>query len=165
MVLCRMYVRYYNWPCNYYDCISCYYGILMGYIVKYVVLDSNDIENPMCPSEHQVRYGNEQNGFFTKLEESILREGFRNPINVWVKEDGTLTTWYYGGSRLMIAKKHTLSVPCIVSDPINKFLNAKILNDVEEIRAMFKDRPKTVIFEKDGLNISGCIDSHLIIGE
>lgn len=134
----------------------------MKYVVKYLILDPNDIANPMCPSDHQIRYGNEQNGFFTKLEESILTEGFRNPINVWVKENGDLASWYYGGSRLMTAKKHNLPIPCIVSDTINKFPDAKILTDAEEVRAMFKDRPKTVIFEEEGLNISGCADSHLL---
>ncbi len=134
----------------------------MNYAVKYLVLDPNDIKNPMGPSDHQIRYMNEENGYFIKLEESILREGFRNPINVWVKDNGDLTSWYYGGSRLMIAKKHNLSIPCIVSDPINKFPDAKILNDAEEIRSMFKDRPITVIFEEKGMNISGCAPVHLL---
>ena len=135
----------------------------MKYVVKYLVLDSNDIENPMCPSPHQVQHENERNGFFIKLEESILREGFRNPINVWVKDNGELTSWYYGGSRLMTAKKHNLLIPCIVSDPINKFPDAKILTNAGEIRTMFKDRPETVIFEEAGLNISGCANSFLNI--
>lgn len=134
----------------------------MNYAVKYLVLDPNDIKNPMGPSDHQIQHMNEENGYFTKLEESILREGFRNPINVWVKDNGDLTSWYYGGSRLMIAKKHNLFLPCIVSDPINKFPDAKILNGAEEIRSMFKDRPITVIFEEKGMNISGCAPVHLL---
>lgn len=134
----------------------------MNYVVKYIILDPNDIENPMGPSNYQIQHENEKNGYFTKLEESILREGFRNPINVWIKDNGDLTSWYYGGSRLMIAKKHNLSIPCIISDHINKFPNAKILNNEKEIRSMFKDRPITVIFEEKGMNISGCEAVHLL---
>lgn len=133
----------------------------MNYVVKYLVLDPNIIKNPMGPSNHQIQFDNEKNGYFIKLEESILREGVRNPINVWVEDNGDLTSWYYGGSRLMIAKKYNLFISCIVSDPISKFPNAKILNNAEEIRSMFKDRPITVIFEEKGMNISGCDPVHL----
>lgn len=83
-------------------------------------------------------------GHFSKLEESMLRDGFHHPINTVTgrPRDMYLTgnkemnhfppelqadihnavySHTFGGSRLSIAKKHNIKVPCVVHDFENIF--------------------------------------------
>jgi len=81
-------------------------------------------------------------GFYTRLEESILKEGFRNPIFCNAIPEGLFSR--VGTSRLWIAKKHNLEVPCIIADYVNRFPELEELRTEKEIRAKFKDQPNKV---------------------
>lgn len=132
----------------------------MDYITKYDVLPSRSINNTLEPDQARIKQLNDTDKFFTKLEVSILGEGFRNPIviNACSKDD---ITPRYGGSRLMIAQKHNLDIPCIIADFDNVFPNSKILNNIAAVYKCFKDRPKKIIPKPYGLNVSGCQHVHL----
>ena len=87
-------------------------------------------------------------GHFTKLEESILKDGIHHPVCIvsgipkddyfkcdlylfpesqLKKKEKMLHSRVFGGSRLSIAQKHNLKVPCVVHDFSN------IFEDNEEI--------------------------------
>ncbi len=139
----------------------------------HTIIPAGDIHNSMDPDTingaGHIDELNKQNGFFRKLEESILDEGFRNPILVclgWVPDhifeklpidvqaniDDTFICYGTGGSRLWAAKKHNLDVPCIVSDFVGKFSNKNDL-DESEIKSYFKDSIKITFGNKGGLYV------------
>lgn len=132
----------------------------MLYQIKYYRnIDPYLIDNSVCPSKDRIKRLNEQNGFFIKLEKSILREGFRNPIVIAAKKDSIKCI--YGGSRLMLAQKHNLKIPCIISDYDNVFPNAKILRDVNEARTYFLDNPQKILMKPNGIRVSVLKHYHL----
>ena len=105
------------------------------YKVKYKILPSKIICNALVPSEHEIL---RKNTFYNKLEKSILKDGFINPIMInvgfcpWISRrylpkemakdsNKILVCCKWGGSRLYIAHKHNLDVPCIISDFIDRF--------------------------------------------
>ncbi len=136
---------------------------LEGYIVKYSVISSRRIKNPIQPDEKRIEKLNEENGFFEKLEASMLKDGIRNPIvvNAYIENDEVIFENRYGGSRLMLAQKHNLDIPCIIADFDNIFPEAELLSDGNKIKAKFKDTPRKVLYKPHGINISGCLDYHL----
>ena len=142
-----------------------YYGAIYHeadkslYQIRYETLESNLIANSICPWPERVVAGNKKNDFFTKLEKSILVEGFRNPILVYAKRDKYHCA--YGGSRLMVAHKHNLSVPCIVVDYVKAFMNSELLKDEDAIRSKYLDQPETIRILPDKVIILGCKHSHL----
>ena len=129
------------------------------YVVKYAILPSNQIENDLRPNDDRINLLNETQEFFIKLEGSIIREGFRNPIVVTATRKKISNR--YGGSRLMIAQKHYLEIPCIIADFDNVFPDAKVLNGIDQIRSYFIDQPRKIIFKPYGINMSGCEHIHL----
>ncbi len=170
--------------------------------IKYAVLDSNIIFNECGPhsagprgwspkriekrniaAERWINTMNRKNGFYDKLEESILKEGCRNPILIvagWcrenklshlpieMQEDHKKILWCgsNGGSRLWVAQKHNLTIPCIISDFVNMFPNELILEadgeSVEEkILAYYKDKPKKVTVNMYGVAVSHIPQVHL----
>ncbi|KKN37867.1 hypothetical protein LCGC14_0759090 [marine sediment metagenome] len=132
----------------------------MSYVVKYDILPSRTINNTLEPDQGRIKKLEDLEKFFTKLEISILGEGVRNPIviNAMSKDD---ITPRYGGSRLMIAQKHNLDIPCIIADFDNIFPDSKILSDIQTIYKCFKDRPKKIFLKPHGINMSGCQHVHL----
>jgi len=132
----------------------------MSYVMKYDVLPSRTINNTLEPTQERIKQLEKLQKFFTKLEISILGEGFRNPIVISAKSKSDVAL-RYGGSRLMIAQKHNLDIPCIIVDFDNVFPNSKVLNNVAQVYKCFKDRPKKIIPKPYGLNISGCQHIHL----
>lgn len=107
---------------------------------------------------------NEICGHYDKLEQSMLEEGCRNPIVVTGglprKRDHKLlppelrdvdpatllilegTT---GGSRLHIAQKHNMIIPCIVNDWHDRFPNAPLIEKPDDARRYYKDAPKRLL--------------------
>jgi len=90
-------------------------------------------------------------GHFTKLEESILKDGILHPINCvtghprdmylkekidinhfppWTHENikDVVYSQTFGGSRLTIARKHNIKVPCVIHDFSNLFDNCEEVN-------------------------------------
>lgn len=83
-------------------------------------------------------------GFYTKLEESILNEGIRNPLFCNCIPEGTFCR--VGTSRLWIAKKHNYAVPVIVVDYTDTYKDSGMeqLFTEDDIRSKFKDQPDVV---------------------
>lgn len=54
----------------------------LPYKVRYKVYKPRRLLNILRPSQEFIKKWNERNGFYAKLEESILKEGIRNPIIV-----------------------------------------------------------------------------------
>lgn len=132
-----------------------------GYTIKFSYLDSALISNHLIPDDDKIGNLERSVGFYTKLEESILREGFRNPLLVVAVKPGDIRI-RYGGSRLMVAHKHKMEVPCIITDFQNCFPDAEILFTLDDVRAKFKDEPKRLFYQPQGLWISGCEHMHLM---
>jgi len=102
----------------------------------------------------------QENGFYTKLEQSILKDGFRNPI---------VATYYmkkmicnYGGSRLWLAQAHNLKIPCIVADYDNAFPDAIVVEPfIDNLRVYFKDQPYRIAINKQGVRVFKANHYHL----
>lgn len=131
----------------------------MNYKVVYAIIDPFLINNKIKPNKTHIEKEENIRQFYSKLEKSILTYGFKNPINVWSLPEGIETR--YGGSRLYIAQKHNLKIPCIISDHCNRFPNEEILYNIDQIYEKFFDLPKAIYFSNKGINMSGCEHSHL----
>jgi hypothetical protein len=121
-----------------------------------------------------------KNKFYIKLEGSIKKEGIINPILV---QAGYCTESYRkylsiehqqdlskclccdrnGGSRLWIAQKLNIDVPCIIADYSNMFKdrNYEELTSVEEILNKYKVRPKNIIINEHGVHVREPVHIHL----
>lgn len=146
----------------------------------FTMLPSREIYNYISPeneSPGHIDRLNKQNGFFNKLEESILKNGIRYPILVsigWAPKaiidrlpqdiqedfDNTFVCFTKGGSRLWVAQCHNLEVPCIVSDFVGKFFDQNELNE-EEITECFKDSSVRVAYGAKGIVIQNLPEIHL----
>jgi len=135
---------------------------LKSYIIKFALVEARRINKNFEPDENRIKKMNEENGFFDKLEASILKEGIRNPIVINAKIiDGEIDfEMRYGGSRLWVAQKHNMEIACIIADFDNIFPDAEILKP-HKIKEKFQDKPRHVKFKPHGVNISGCEDYHL----
>lgn len=116
---------------------------------------------------------NEICGHYEKLEKSILEHGIRDPLIItcgWpvkkknynmppeIKEiqpykrfllEGTT-----GGSRLWVAQKHNMQVPCIINDFSKSKPRGKRLYTQEEIISLFKDKPMALTYNpRYGVNV------------
>lgn len=110
-------------------------------------------------------------GHYPKLEASMLAEGMRNPLIItcgqplrrtlnhlppelrsmdqsrWLLLEGTS-----GGSRLWVAQKHDMVIPCFVNDRTGRFAGAETIATVEQALAKYQDPPaQLVINPKQGL--------------
>ncbi len=160
----------------------------MEFEIRYAMLDSNLIFNPNEPSNQTT----EKEEFFTALEKSILREGIRNPILVrcgWTPPESTFSMasigWYRksksilpsdmqedskkilicynsGGSRLWVAQKYKMKIPCIISDFIGRFSNELLVEKTEElILRLFKDKPVRILINSSGVMVQNLPNIHL----
>lgn len=112
---------------------------------------------------------NDIDNFYNRLEENILQDGFIDPITInagfvkpvtWrrhpfqsLPKEEILSCYKIGGSRLWVAQKHNLKIPCIVNDFIDRFINAEELKTEREIMEKFINKPSKVIFDPDGVYI------------
>lgn len=105
-------------------------------------------------------------GHYSRLEESILKEGFRNPIIITCglprkrtienlppemrdlpPSELLLCEMTMGGSRLHVAQKHDIKIPCIVNDWTGRFAGKpEILKPVEAYQ-FYRDPPQNVIMD------------------
>lgn len=136
--------------------------------------DEESMATREVKAQHMIDSLNEKNGFYINLEASILKDGFRNPILVnagWcarIRDRGKndrlplemqddhsniLSCPQNGGSRLMIAQKHNLKIPCIVADYIDRFPQFKLLETKEDILEQYTHKPGRVAFLKDTFSI------------
>lgn len=123
-----------------------------GYTVSLALLQPRDL--PPFEVGQWVHKQNEQKyGFMSRLRESILTEGFRNPIVVF-KGDGN-DRIPYGQSRASVAKQLGIDIPAIVCDWTGK-LWGRPLTTIAEVRECYRDQPTVVEFTSKGLNVWGC---------
>ena len=102
---------------------------------------------------------NSKNGFYSKLEASILAEGFRNPV--FAISDGASTRVRYGTSRLWMAKKHKLDIPVIIADYVHRWDDLEELLTEEDVLSKFKDPPALLEIGDYEMRIDQCPHSHL----
>jgi len=156
--------------------------------VYYAVLPSNEITNICGPvrrnednskTKDNVTYigrMNTKNGFYVRLEASILKNGISNPILVQAGFCNDRTIHYLhngeqedpskilvcerqGGSRLWIAQKYNMDIPCIISDFTGKFADdprATLLKTKKQILAKFNPKPEIALI-KAGKGMYGVI--------
>jgi len=105
-------------------------------------------------------------GHYKKLEKSILNEGFRNPITItcgypkkrsWdcvppeMHQTDPKKLFFLetttGGSRLWIAQKHNMTIPCLINDWTGRFNDHPELTNIEEIKKLYVDPPKKITFD------------------
>ncbi len=171
----------------------------MDYVVRYGMIPSRTIFNYCGPrtldyvmegftkeeadekavlSERWLNRYNKENQFYVKLEESILEEGFRNPLLIiagslgivpsdqlpkYMKEDTEkiLVCDSNGGSRLWVAQKYDMDVPCLVSDFVDMFPNFAKIESTNEMKELYKDTPEMLKYNEEGLWIKGLPHAHL----
>ena len=104
-------------------------------------------------------------GHYSQLENSILKEGIRNPVTItcglphkrtvdhlppemrdWPHEQLLLLETTTGGSRLHVCQKHNFEIPCIVTDWTGRFAAEPEIRNEQEARMCYLDQPKSVMF-------------------
>ena len=147
------------------------------YKIRYGILPSKIIYNHAVPPQKHIDLINRQNNFYIKLEKSILKEGFINPILVTagyvafanyklpieMQKDMTkaLACNANGGSRLWIAQKHNMDIPCLISDFADCFLEFSAISEIPEIIKYYKYPPQEIGMNDDGLWIRNLPHIHL----
>lgn len=123
---------------------------------------------------------NEASKHYERLEASVLDEGFRNPIVVSAgkldrrnpkelppdqRNGEAVVCEYLGGSRLWVAKRHWLDVPCIVNDHANVLPEAEVLAGLGHVTAKFTDKPRAAKWSRHGVYLNNLPYMHLPEGE
>lgn len=123
-----------------------------------------------------------ETGHYARLEESIRRDGIWNPVMVTtgpmmrraetelpaaVRHDrNRVVCEWVGGSRLLVAQKLGLDVPVIVNDRANIFPEFGRLWPGTNIKALFKDQPRRIVWQADGsLYVNGFTYGHFPLEE
>tara|TARA_R110000772_G_scaffold208697_1_gene319257 strand:+ start:63 stop:536 length:474 start_codon:yes stop_codon:yes gene_type:complete len=115
---------------------------------------------PVKPDAHYLAYCNKKWGnYYPRLEESVSKEGFRNPIFCNAIAEGTFSK--YGTSRLYIAKKLNVPVPTIIADYVGTWDHLEELKTKEDIIAKYIDPPSIIDLDEDEMTIMGCSQYHL----
>ena len=165
-----------------------------GYVLRYGILASNLIFNECGPfsggpvgwddkaiaarkkkGDAYIAHRNTIDHYFIRIEDSILKEGFRNPILVdcgmcahiidsgkhprlplHMQEDHSqiLTCSSNGGSRLWVAQKHNMEIPCVISDWVGRFSDFKQINSREELLEYYIDEPIRIRPRSFGLRLN-----------
>ena len=160
----------------------------MDFDIRYAILDSDLIfsscgltcSGPIGWTEELIEQRqknieknvSDMNIFLNKLEESILKDGFRNPILIrsgWVPDrirpriplemqndpSKILVCHSSGGSRLWVAQKHRLEIPCIIMDYIGRFSNETLVEKTNDsVLEFFEDVPQNIVINDVGLGVS-----------
>lgn len=120
---------------------------------------------------------NEFNKHYIKVEESILKEGFRNPIIITSglpqrfsasmippeereKGDSLLISEVLGGSRLRVAQKYNMMIPCIINDFSDNFDTFVELKTEQDILNNITD-PHRISFTNSGVLLAPLNFYHL----
>jgi len=113
-----------------------------------------------------IKYFDEVTGHFTALENSLRTEGFHAPVNtctglprdMWLKNvfppksvppenqsdsDNVLFTHTFGGSRVIIAQKLGIDIPCIIYDFTGAFSDAEKITTPAQLKAKFPNSYQT----------------------
>ena len=136
----------------------------------YVPRDWDDQSERQRASELKAQYidlFNKINSFYRNLEDSVRRDGIRNPVILttgsprikpldWVppeRRDNLVCCEIIGGSRVYTAQKLGVTLPAIVNDFANAFPEAKLLKTEDEVRDCFYDPPKNIYLTNEGVKI------------
>ena len=110
------------------------------------------------------------------MEDSILKEGLHNPIIVsagyvskhlrflFKGQTDFLVCDNNGGSRLRLAQKHNLIVPCIILDFVGTFANDPNYTELftpEDILRYFKEPPGNIQLHDNKISVENPHHSHL----
>lgn len=142
---------------------------IINYKVRYAVLDPHLIFNYNAPTERAIEKHNARNGFYTQLEASILKDGIRNPIIVvsgfhqkgnnlekfpeHMRGSNILYCRDCGCSRLWVAQKNNIKIPCLIADSNDRFSDQLLLNTKEEVLKYFTDEISYIKFAKNRIII------------
>ena len=169
----------------------------LAYKIRFAIVDPNTIFN-MCGPDHAgprqwdeeglaerrkfaqiyIDKLNKENEFFIKLERSVLKDGFKNPILVnagfvmprkfdmlppYMQDNPKEILFCHnnGGSRLWIATELNIKIPCIVSDFIGRFENEREITTKEEYLSCYNNPPRHVSFQDHGITVKGLPLIHL----
>ncbi len=127
-------------------------------MVRYGVMRPSELP-PFDIGSLVVNQNEKRYQFYTRLRESVEKDGFRNPILCYHKQSGS--TLPYGHSRAKIAKDLGIDIPAIICDFVGDYTDCPRMDTVGEIRERFIDPPSIVEFWECGLNIWGCRQVHL----
>lgn len=135
------------------------------YRVKFGLLTPDLFPKGFVMADNIHRQNEKKYGFYSRLEESVKREGFRNPVLFWDKPGNTGTAQVpYGGSRMYTAFKLDIPIPAIVCDwpPHNPAYDGwEDVNSVADVLEKFKDPPTVVEFRPDCFHFWGCAQVQL----
>jgi len=125
------------------------------YEVRYGLLLPQQIPHDFVMADWVHKKNEKQFQFYTRLEESVKREGFRNPVQVYEKPGER--TFPYGGSRVYIAHRLQIPVPAIITDWVGTFEHWELVTSLEQALLKFKDLPSVLEFHPTlGCQFWGC---------
>jgi len=132
-----------------------------------------DAEKRQISEDHYIEQFDKKNSnFYANLEQDVLKNGFRNPILItrgWAPDsakkridqgfpdmdyENTMFCCTFGGSRLWVATKHKMLIPCIVVDYTNGPLISSRIDYVGDLYRLFNDMPGPIMFNDDSLRIT-----------
>lgn len=136
------------------------------------------IQERYTAGQRYIKKLNEKNGFYDKLEKSIIECGIRNPIIIssgWVPtrklirlpiemrndHDKILVCHGLGGSRLWVAQKYKMMIPCIINDFTGRYNEYQLLKTEQDIFDKFIDKPKTIKITEYGVCIGSVPQIHI----
>lgn len=130
------------------------------YEVRYGLLEPGDIPASFYLADWVHKKNEKQYQFYTRLEESVKREGFRNPVMCYEKPGER--TFPYGGSRVYMAHKLQVPVPAIISDWTGAFKHFELITTLDQALAKFLDPPTVLEFHPThGCQFWGCAQVQL----
>lgn len=114
---------------------------------------------------------------YERLQQSVAAQGFRNPIMVsagglqhrrqselppglWGRDDNIVCE-YLGGSRLWVAQRLGLDIPCIVNDANGVVPDGEVLDSCADIACKFVDLPARVRLDERGAYVNDLPYTHL----
>lgn len=151
-------------------------SLKLEYKIRYVILPSRLIYNYVGPWDWQDSDERRKKRSYIydraiewhiNLEKDIIANGIKNPISVvsgkiarndWLSlpeyaKKNLLICNLLGGSRLFVAQKLDMVIPCIVSDFVNKFDNYPEIFQANDIKRLFANPPERIIYSKYGLDL------------
>jgi hypothetical protein len=140
-----------------------FYGVLTHRDIESIALVDNPAygraigkygSRPIEPDITSRQKLEQKYGFYSKLGTSIDEEGIRNPIFCQSIEEGTFGK--YGLSRLWIAKRKRIDIPCIVADYVDRWSHLEELFTADDIRGKYIDQPTIIDLENTFMKIAGC---------
>ena len=120
--------------------------------------DENTVATRQQIQDLYIKFFDEATGHFTKLEESMLKDGFHAPVNTLTglprdmymqntfplksipqgaDPNDALTTHTFGGSRTIIAQKLGIDIPCFIYDFTGAFRDAEPLTTQADVQQKF----------------------------